>query len=47
MYTGTASTGNSNDLKQAYNIAKMMVTKFGMSPILVPFLLVPTKRTPT
>ncbi len=33
MYTGTATTGNSNDLKQAYNIAKMMVTKFGMSPL--------------
>ncbi|MBP9090546.1 AAA family ATPase [bacterium] len=33
MYTGTASTGNSNDLKQAYNIAKMMVTKFGMSDL--------------
>jgi len=33
MYTGTASTGNSNDLKQAYNIAKIMVTRVGMSKL--------------
>jgi cell division protease FtsH len=33
MFTGTATTGNSNDLKQAYNIAKIMVTKVGMSKL--------------
>ena len=31
MFTGTCTTGNSQDLKQAYNIAKSMVTHFGMA----------------
>ena len=33
MFTGTRSTGNSQDLKQAYAIAKAMVTKYGMSKL--------------
>lgn len=33
LFTGTATTGNSNDLEQAYNYAKMMVTKFAMSDL--------------
>jgi cell division protease FtsH len=33
LYTGTASTGNSNDLKRAYHMAKAMVTKVGMSAL--------------
>ncbi|MBP9090548.1 AAA family ATPase [bacterium] len=33
LFTGTATTGNSNDLEHAYNYAKMMVTKFGMSDL--------------
>jgi len=33
IFTGTRSTGNSQDLKQAYAIAKAMVTKYGMSKL--------------
>jgi cell division protease FtsH len=33
LFVGTATTGNSNDLEHAYNYAKMMVTKFGMSDL--------------
>jgi cell division protease FtsH len=33
MFTGTATTGNSADLKSAYRIAKAMVTKVGMSKL--------------
>lgn len=33
LFTGTCTTGNSQDLKQAYNIAKSMVTHYGMSKL--------------
>ena len=33
LYTGTATTGNSGDLNSAYETAKMMVTKVGMSQL--------------
>jgi cell division protease FtsH len=33
LFTRTATTGNSADLKSAYGIAKAMVTKFGMSKL--------------
>jgi cell division protease FtsH len=39
LFVGTVSTGASNDLKQATDIARMMVRDYGMSPELGPISL--------
>ncbi len=44
LFIGTISTGAANDLKQATEIAKMMIREYGMSPALGPVNLVEHSR---